>query len=84
MMTEHDRQRLAKGVTDTLDDLFRPSYNRPGVGESPTVVEVNPIRSMGPVDDNQEKFTFDCYFRQQWVDKRLQFNNTYLEELPMD
>ena len=78
MMTEQDRQRLAKGVTDTLDDLFGPSYNRqfrPGVGESPTVVEVN---------DNQEKFTFDCYFRQQWVDKRLQFNNTYLDELPMD
>ena len=88
MMTEQDRQRLSKGVTDTLDDLFGPGYNRqfrPGVGESPTVVEVNiAIRSMGPVDDNQEKFTFDCYFRQQWVDKRLQFNNIYLDELQMD
>ena len=29
---------------------------------------------MGPVDESLQKFTFDCYFRQYWTDKRLAFN----------
>ena len=83
-----DQQRLAKSVTNTLDDLFGPNYNRqfrPGFENSATTVVVNlAIRSMGPVDDNREEFTFDCYFRQQWIDQRLKFNNTYFDELPMN
>ena len=61
-------------------------------------VEVNlAIRSLGPVDDNEGKFSFDCYFRsvpwhaggeppsrQTWVDRRLRFNTSGVEELTMD
>ena len=87
-MTGQERKRMAKEVTHTLDHLFGSGYNRqfrPGVEKSATLVEVNlAIRSMGPVDDNQEKFTFDCYFRQRWMDERLKFNNTYFDELPMN
>ena len=34
------------------------------------------IRSMGPVDENSEVFSLDCYFRQSWVDSRLHYNST--------
>ena len=34
------------------------------------------IRSMGPIDESLQKFTFDCYFRQFWTDRRLAFNNS--------
>ena len=39
---------------------------------------------MGPVDENSQTFQLDCYFRQFWVDFRLQFNETGLTELPMN
>jgi gamma-aminobutyric acid receptor subunit alpha len=41
---------------------------------SPNTVQVNvnlAIRSMGPVDENSEVFSLDCYFRQTWTDTRL-------------
>ena len=28
-------------------------------------------RSMGPIDESQERYTLDCYFRQNWRDERL-------------
>ena len=28
---------------------------------------------MGPVDENKEVFSLDCYFRQSWVDERLKY-----------
>ena len=31
---------------------------------------------MGPIDESLQKFTFDCYFRQFWTDRRLAFNNS--------
>lgn len=42
------------------------------------------IRSMGPVEENHQRFTFDCYFRQYWTDPRLTFNQTNLAELAMN
>ena len=39
---------------------------------------------MGPVDENSQTFKLDCYFRQFWVDFRLRFNSTGLDELPMN
>ena len=39
---------------------------------------------MGPVDENSQTFKLDCYFRQFWVDFRLRFNSTGLNELPMN
>ena len=47
------------------------------LGGPPIPVVVNlSIRSMGPVDENRQAFNLDCYFRQSWVDKRLQYNAT--------
>merc|ERR1711953_1020379 len=59
---------------------------RPGTGVKPTEVEVNiAIRSMGPIDETQERYTLDCYFRQYWYDERLKFNQSYLiNELAMN
>merc|ERR1711953_647287 len=59
---------------------------RPGTGVKPTEVEVNiAIRSMGPIDETQERYTLDCYFRQYWYDERLKFNQSYLiKELAMN
>lgn len=42
------------------------------------------IRSMGPVDENDMAFSLDCYFRQSWVDKRLQYNATGVSELALN
>ena len=39
---------------------------------------------MGPVDETQQMFTLDCYFRQFWSDPRLVFNSTGVEELTMN
>ncbi len=47
------------------------------MGGPPIPVVINlSIRSMGPVDENREVFSLDCYFRQSWVDPRLRFNST--------
>ena len=84
-----EKKEAAKKVTQTLDTLFEENtYDkrfRPGFGGPPTNIEVNIfIRSMGPVDESLQKFTFDCYFRQYWTDLRLAFNSTNLQELPMN
>ena len=84
-----EKKEAAQKVTETLDYLFAEStYDkrfRPGFGGPPTNIEVNIfIRSMGPVDESLQKFTFDCYFRQKWTDLRLVFNSTNLQELPMN
>ena len=48
-------------------------------------VEINiQIRSMGPVDEESQTFTMDCYFRQYWNDFRLKFKDRGLIELPMN
>ena len=55
---------------------------------------------MGPIDETQERYTLDCYFRsdshydnfcyrnlcrQYWYDERLKFNQSYLiNELAMN
>ena len=63
---------MASWVTGVLDNLFGAGYNkqfRPGTGLKPTQVEVNiAIRSMGPIDETQERYTLDCYFRSvEWL-----------------
>ena len=72
---------LGQETSATLDYLlFESGYNRRvrpdngnGRGE-PVVVNVNlAIRSMGPVDEMNEKYSLDCYFRQTWMDKRLRY-----------
>ena len=65
------KKEAGRKVTETLDSLFEESsYDkrfRPSFGGAPTEIKVNIfIRSMGPVDEGLQKFTFDCYFRQYW------------------
>ena len=86
-----EKKEAAKKVTQTLDTLFaETTYDkrfRPGFGGPPDDIKVNIfIRSMGPIDESLQKFTFDCYFRQYWTDTRLAFNSTnlHLKELPMN
>ena len=62
------KKEAGRRVTETLDSLFEESsYDRrfrPSFGGAPTEIKVNIfIRSMGPVDESLQKFTFDCYFR---------------------
>ena len=38
----------------------------------------------GPVNEKKQDFFIDCYFRQSWRDKRLAFNNTEVDFLPMN
>lgn len=71
----YDKKQAGKKVTETLDVLFsETSYDRrfrPNFGGDPTEIKVNIfIRSMGPIDEGLQKFTFDCYFRQYWTDLR--------------
>ena len=66
------KKEAGRKVTETLDSLFEESsYDRrfrPNFGGAPTDIKVNIfIRSMGPVDEGLQKFTFDCYFRQYWT-----------------
>ena len=77
----YSKMEAGRKVTETLDMLFEESgYDmrfRPGLGGSPTEITVNIfIRSMGPIDEGLQKFTFDCYFRQFWTDRRLAYNNS--------
>ena len=47
---------------------------RPNNDGGPVEVNVNlAIRSMGPVDEMNEVYSLDCYFRQTWMDKRLRY-----------
>ena len=67
---------LGQETSATLDYLlFESGYNRrvrPETGGEAVTVHVNlDIRSMGPVDEMNEVYSLDCYFRQSWMDKRL-------------
>ena len=39
---------------------------------------------MGPVDERKQMYALDCYFRQNWIDDRLSYNNSRLPELSMN
>ena len=39
---------------------------------------------MGPVDERRQMYALDCYFRQNWIDDRLSYNNSRLPELSMN
>ena len=36
------------------------------------------IQNIGPIDELKEVFSIDCYFRQTWYDRRLQFNSRFV------
>uniref|UniRef100_A0AC35UGC1 Neur_chan_LBD domain-containing protein n=1 Tax=Rhabditophanes sp. KR3021 TaxID=114890 RepID=A0AC35UGC1_9BILA len=71
-----------KEVTKLLDDILK-DYNKflhPKFGsQKKTRVYIDIfVRTMGPISEMTDTFTFDCYFRQTWRDTRLKFkNNTH-------
>ncbi|XP_035708501.1 gamma-aminobutyric acid receptor alpha-like isoform X2 [Folsomia candida] len=68
-----------KNVSELLDNLLRGYDNsiRPDFGGPPTIVEIDiMVRSMGPISEVDMTYSMDCYFRQTWVDKRLEYHST--------
>ncbi|XP_035708502.1 gamma-aminobutyric acid receptor alpha-like isoform X3 [Folsomia candida] len=48
-----------------------------GLVGPPTIVEIDiMVRSMGPISEVDMTYSMDCYFRQTWVDKRLEYHST--------
>ncbi|PIO68730.1 Neurotransmitter-gated ion-channel ligand binding domain protein [Teladorsagia circumcincta] len=39
------------------------------------------VRTMGPIADLTNTYSFNCYFRQTWTDSRLKYNGTAGQEL---
>ncbi|KAG8179312.1 hypothetical protein JTE90_016417 [Oedothorax gibbosus] len=67
---------ISKNISTVLEQLLQNYDNRqrPDHGGSPTVVTTNfLIRSMGPISELDMEYSMDCYFRQQWTDRRLMF-----------
>ncbi|XP_052871902.1 gamma-aminobutyric acid receptor alpha-like [Anopheles cruzii] len=64
-------------ISELLDNLLRGYDNsiRPDFGGPPAVIEVDiMVRSMGPISEVDMTYSMDCYFRQSWVDRRLEFS----------
>ncbi|XP_063728429.1 gamma-aminobutyric acid receptor subunit alpha-5-like [Symsagittifera roscoffensis] len=74
------KTKLVTSLLDSILDNY-DMYIRPGFGESPLPVQSNMvILSMGPFSDFEAEFTFQCFFRHFWTDKRLAFQNHSLFE----
>nr|QQH14658.1 putative cys-loop ligand-gated anion channel subunit [Periplaneta americana] len=83
-----DYRYLSKNITSTLDQLLnRSRYDkriRPDFGGPPVTITVNlHIKSMGPVSETEQYYVMDCYFRQNWYDRRLVFNFPGLDEFSL-
>ncbi|CAG2103862.1 unnamed protein product [Medioppia subpectinata] len=68
---------ISKKVTIILGDLLvdYDRNQRPGHGGPEAVITTNlEIRSIGPISELDMEFSLDCYFRQKWLDKRLEFS----------
>ncbi|RUS78341.1 hypothetical protein EGW08_013892, partial [Elysia chlorotica] len=76
---ENRSRELGRKVSSLLDSLLL-GYDRrlrPDFGRAPLTVKADiEIRSMGPISEKDMIFSMDCYFRQNWVDRRLAFNAT--------
>lgn len=76
-LTAAGRMEAVYNASMLLDTLMQDYDNRlrPDFGGGPTLVDVNlNVRSMGPVSETDMTYQMDCYFRQSWVDQRLEFN----------
>uniref|UniRef100_A0A672GMQ9 Gamma-aminobutyric acid (GABA) A receptor, alpha 6a n=1 Tax=Salarias fasciatus TaxID=181472 RepID=A0A672GMQ9_SALFA len=67
---------FSDNITRILDRLLDGYDNRlrPGSGGGVTEVKTDIfVTSFGPVSDVEMEYTMDMFFRQMWVDERLQF-----------
>ncbi|CAJ0581075.1 unnamed protein product, partial [Mesorhabditis spiculigera] len=61
---------LLNSILKNYDKEFRPGFDR----NQPTDVYIDIfVRTMGPISELTDTYSFDCYFRQTWRDERLQF-----------
>ncbi|UJR30765.1 hypothetical protein I4U23_018285 [Adineta vaga] len=68
-----------KNVSMVLNHLLKSydRYHRPTYGGEPDKVIVDIyVRSMGGISELDMEYSFDCFFRQRWTDKRLIYNQT--------
>ncbi|XP_064109810.1 gamma-aminobutyric acid receptor subunit alpha-2-like [Macrobrachium nipponense] len=73
-----DMAHLSHNISAILENLLK-NYNnqvRPGYHEGrTTLVKFSLlIRSMGPISEQEMKYSMECYMRQEWSDDRLRFN----------
>ncbi|XP_051870573.1 gamma-aminobutyric acid receptor subunit alpha-6-like isoform X2 [Pristis pectinata] len=76
--SNHDNEvRIhSENITRILDRLLDGYDNRlrPGFGGPVTEVKTDIyVTSFGPVSDVEMEYTMDVFFRQTWIDKRLEF-----------
>uniref|UniRef100_A0A8C4X175 Gamma-aminobutyric acid type A receptor subunit alpha6b n=1 Tax=Eptatretus burgeri TaxID=7764 RepID=A0A8C4X175_EPTBU len=77
--TKEELRTFRENITLTLDRLLDGYDNRlrPGFGGQATEVKTDIyVTSFGPVSDVEMDYTMDVFFRQTWVDARLQFGGT--------
>ncbi|XP_078267464.1 gamma-aminobutyric acid receptor subunit alpha-6 isoform X1 [Rhinoraja longicauda] len=73
---ENEVRIRSENITRILDRLLDGYDNRlrPGFGGPVTEVKTDIyVTSFGPVSDVEMEYTMDVFFRQTWVDKRLEF-----------
>ncbi|KAJ8385801.1 hypothetical protein AAFF_G00182450 [Aldrovandia affinis] len=74
--TQRDEKTYPENFTRILDRLLDGYDNRlrPGFGGLVTEVKTDIyVTSFGPVSDVEMEYTMDVFFRQTWVDRRLQY-----------
>ena len=55
------------------------------VSGPPVRVTINlSILTMGPIEEDTQRFSLDCYFRQSWRDERLGYNATGVDALALN
>jgi len=68
-----------KNVSIILDEVLKSydRFHRPTYGGEPDKVIVDIyVRSMNSINELNMEYSFDCFFRQRWIDNRLVFNKT--------
>ncbi|VDO25401.1 unnamed protein product [Haemonchus placei] len=83
---EHRRERVTSNVTTTLNKILEgyDRHLRPGFNVRRTTVYIDiAVRTMGPIADLTNTYSFNCYFRQTWTDSRLKFNGTASQQLSL-
>ncbi|KAK5964700.1 hypothetical protein GCK32_018807, partial [Trichostrongylus colubriformis] len=80
------RERVTSNVTTLLNRILEgyDRHLRPGFNERRTTVFIDIlVRTMGPIADLTNTYSFNCYFRQTWTDSRLKFNTTDNQSLSL-
>ena len=67
-----DEENNTFNMTHILDNILLVNYDKFKIPETPTnvLVDIN-VRSMSRISESDMEYTFDCYFRQMWIDHRL-------------